>query len=411
MTILNSALRIIHFFCVEMEGAEILNYELPDHKIAKHPLTKRDTSKQLIYKEGKISDHRFHELPDHLPSGSRLFFNDTKVIPARLHFFKTTGALIECFLLEPIAPSNIVSQAMEETGKVTWKCMVGNFKKWKNDITLESTLEVSNSKIILKAFIEDRDSQLISFEWNTEHSFAEIVELAGQVPLPPYLNREVEFEDAERYQTVYSHNNGAVAAPTAGLHFTDEVLNALSTKGIKQSFLTLHVSAGTFQPIKVDDPTDHPMHSEQMVVTRQVIEDVLSTEKVIAVGTTSMRTLESLFWFGRRILNENTDFNISKLEIYETDRVPSRKEAFEAILKWMKAHKKTVILGSTEIFIMGNYEFKVCDGLVTNFHQPGSTLLMLINAFVKGDWKNIYDHALSNNYRFLSYGDSSLLMP
>lgn len=221
----------------------------------------------------------------------------------------------------------------------------------------------------------------------------------------------MEFEDAERYQTVYSNHDGAVAAPTAGLHFTDEVLAELNKLGFKQSFLTLHVSAGTFQPIKVDNPADHPMHSEQMVVSQQVIKDVLEAEKVVVVGTTSMRTLESLYWFGRRILKGNTDFSISKLEIYETENLPSRQESFSAILNWMEKNNKSLIMGSTEIFIMGNYDFKVCDALITNFHQPGSTLLMLINAFLKGDWKRVYDHALQNDYRFLSFGDSSLLMP
>lgn len=394
-----------------MDGAEILHYELPEEKIAKHPLEKRDRSKQLIYKNGQVADHHFTELANHLDQGARLFFNDTKVIPARLHFHKTTGALIECFLLEPVSPSNIVSQAMEETGAVTWKCMVGNFKKWKEETALEVALKTETGEIRLRARVKDRLQKLISFDWNTNHSFAEIVALAGQVPLPPYLNRAVEFEDTERYQTVYSNHNGAVAAPTAGLHFTDTVLQSLANKGIAQSFLTLHVSAGTFQPIKVDNPTDHPMHSEQMVISKQVIEDVLASEQIIAVGTTSMRTLESLYWFGRRVIMHNYEFNIQKLELYEKDNIPTRKEAFQAILDWMNAEGKSVIIGATEIFIMGDYDFKVCDGLITNFHQPGSTLLMLINAFVKGQWRKIYDHALANDYRFLSYGDSSLLIP
>lgn len=394
-----------------MEGADILHYDLPEDRIAKHPLTKRDASKQLIYKKGVIKDRIFRELPDQLPTGSRLFFNDTKVIPARLHFYKSTGALIECFLLEPVSPSHIVSQAMEETGEVTWKCMVGNYKKWKDDQIIEAQLHDKGNAIKLKAFIANRSTQAISFTWNSHHSFAEIVSMAGQVPLPPYLNREVEFEDIERYQTVYSNHDGAVAAPTAGLHFTDNVLAELNKKGVKQSFLTLHVSAGTFQPIKVENPIDHPMHSEQMVVSKQVIEDVLEAKNVVAVGTTSMRTLESLYWYGRRILQGNKEFSISKLEIYESGELPTRKAAFSAILKWMEQSNQSLIMGSTEIFIMGNYDFKVCDALITNFHQPGSTLLMLINAFIKGDWKNVYNHALNNDYRFLSFGDSSLLMP
>lgn len=394
-----------------MKKAEILHYHLPEEKIAKHPLTQRDSSKQLIYRQGQITDGIFSDLPNQLPEGAQLFFNDTKVIPARLHFHKTTGALIECFLLEPLQPSNIVSQAMEETEDVRWKCMVGNLKKWKDDQILETKLHYDGQQILLKAQIISRTKQEIKFSWSSNHSFAEIVSVAGQVPLPPYLNRQAEFDDTERYQTVYSNHDGAVAAPTAGLHFTDEVLSELAQKGYKSSFLTLHVSAGTFQPIKVSTASEHPMHSEQMVVTRQVILDVLETAHVIAVGTTSMRTLESLYWFGRRLLKNNQEFRIAKLEIYEKDDLPSRHEAFQAILDWMDSERKQTIMGSTEIFIMEGYEFKVCDGLITNFHQPGSTLLMLINAFLKGNWKKVYDHALNHHYRFLSYGDSSLLMP
>lgn len=395
-----------------MEAPKILSYLLPEERIAKYPLAKRDESKLLHYQSGSLSDHRFHELPDLLDANCTLFFNDTKVIPARLFFTKETGALIEVFLLEPISPSPVVSQAMEATEKVVWQCMVGNYKKWKNDQTLLLQLQKGNEQVEVKARIVDREKVAISFEWNrSDLSFAELVELAGKVPLPPYLNRESESEDKERYQTVYSQHKGAVAAPTAGLHFTDEVLDRLSKKGIDQCFLTLHVSAGTFQPLKVANPKDHPMHAEQMVVSREAIQQVLSSKKVIAVGTTSMRTLESLYWFGVRLLNGNTSFRIEKLEIYQEGELPSRNQAFEAIDQFMESQQLTTLHGETEIFIMGNYPFKVCDGLITNFHQPESTLLMLINSFLKGDWKKVYDHALKNDYRFLSYGDSSLLLP
>lgn len=387
--------------------AEIIHYDLPDERIAKYPLAKRDQSKLLHYQNGELIDRTFTELPTLIDSTYSLFFNNTKVIPARLFFNKTTGALIELFLLEPVSPSPVVSQAMESSDAVIWQCMVGNYKKWKNDTSLILDLD----GIALQASIHNRAEMLIKFEWNSDHSFAEIVEMAGKVPLPPYLNREAEDTDQERYQTVYSEHKGAVAAPTAGLHFTDHILEKLSKNGVKQSFLTLHVSAGTFQPLKVDDPTEHPMHSEQMVIAKQAIHDVLSSEKVIAVGTTSMRTLESLYWFGVRLLNGNQVFSIEKLEIYQTGDLPNRKEAFQAILDFMENKNLEFLHGSTEIFIMGNYQFKVCDGLITNFHQPGSTLLMLINSFLKGDWKKVYDHALQNDYRFLSYGDSSLLMP
>jgi S-adenosylmethionine:tRNA ribosyltransferase-isomerase len=394
-----------------MSTPKILSYELPEEKIAKYPLEHRDRSKLLHYNKGKVSDHQFFELADLIDSSSTLFFNDTKVIPARLFFTKDTGALIEVFLLEPILPSPVVSQAMEATGTVVWQCMVGNYKKWK-DQTLKLHLDDGSVSIELSARIYDREKVQIEFTWDDlNYSLAEIIELAGKVPLPPYLNRESEEGDKERYQTVYSQHKGAVAAPTAGLHFTEEVLDSLLSKGIKESFLTLHVSAGTFQPLKVEDPKEHPMHAEQMVVSRNAIEDVFNSHQVIAVGTTSMRTLESLFWFGVRLLNGNEVFDIAKLEIYQKEPLPTRKEAFEAILNHMDKHQMGTLHGSTEIFIMGDYPFKVCDGLITNFHQPGSTLLMLISSFLNGDWEKVYDHALENNYRFLSYGDSSLLMP
>jgi len=395
-----------------METPEILSYELPEERIAKYPLSKRDESKLLHYRSGQVEDYHFHELPNLLDADATLFFNDTKVIPARLFFTKDTGALIEVFLLEPISPSPVVSQAMEATGKVVWQCMVGNYKKWKNEQALSLQLDQENESVLLQARIVDREKVAIAFEWNqSDLSFAELVERAGKVPLPPYLNRESESEDKERYQTVYSQHKGAVAAPTAGLHFTDQVLEQLEAKGIQQSFLTLHVSAGTFQPLKVEDPKEHPMHSEQMVVSREAIKHVLSSKKVIAVGTTSMRTLESLYWFGVRLLKGNTTFNIEKLEIYQEGELPSRHEAFEAIDRFMEEQQLASLHGATEIFIMGDYPFKVCDGLITNFHQPASTLLMLINSFLRGDWKKVYDHALTHQYRFLSYGDSSLLMP
>jgi len=395
-----------------MIRAEILTYNLPEERIAKYPLAHRDQSKLLYYHKDKLVDKTFNELPELLDKESTLFFNDTKVIPARLFFTKDTGALIEVFLLEPVLPSPVVSVAMEATGKVIWQCMVGNYKKWKDGQTLKLDLEDDGKTIQLSASIYNREEIKISFEWNdANYSLAEIIELAGKVPLPPYLNRESESSDKERYQTVYSQNKGAVAAPTAGLHFTDEVLEELKRKGVKESFLTLHVSAGTFQPLKVENPEDHPMHSEQMVVSRMAIENILESKKVIAVGTTSMRTLESLFWYGVRLINGNSAFKIEKLEIYQEGTLPSRKESFQAILDHMIENKLDTLHGETEIFIMGDYPFMVCDGLITNFHQPGSTLLMLVNSFLNGNWKSVYDHALKNGYRFLSYGDSSLLIP
>lgn len=392
---------------------KIINYPLPDEKIAKHPLAERADSKLLVYKRGNISDHSFKDISNFISNKTTLCFNNTKVIPARLYFFKETGAQIEVFLLKPISPSFIMSVVMEENQKVIWECMVGNFKRWKDDQVLTTVLSKNEGSIKLSARIVNRTEKQISFEWdNPSYSFAEIVELAGEVPLPPYLNRAPEPEDKPRYQTVYSEEEGAVAAPTAGLHFTNDILESLKRKGVNESFLTLHVSAGTFQPIKVDDARDHPMHSEQVEVDLKAISQVIDSEHVIAVGTTSMRSLESLYWFGVRLSRGNETFSIEKLEIYQdSESLPSRQEAFKEILHWMNTNNLTKINGKTEIFIMPGYQFRVCDGLITNFHQPGSTLLLLVSAFIGDDWQKLYDHALSNDYRFLSYGDSSILLP
>ncbi len=390
-----------------------INYTLEDNKIAKYPLAQRDESKLLTYKAGKIEDLRFKQLSATLPEGSSLFFNNTKVIPARLFFNKETGAQIEIFLLNPVSPSHIISIMMEETGAVVWECMVGNFRKWKEDTTLTRELEHANGSLEISAKIIDRESKKIEFSWSDHSlSFAEIVELCGKVPLPPYLNRQDEPEDKERYQTVYSKHEGAVAAPTAGLHFTDEVLAQLKEKGVSLNYLTLHVSAGTFQPIKAEDAREHNMHSEQVEVNIDTIQAVIDSEKVIAVGTTSMRTLESLYWYGIRLMHGNEDFSIEKLEPYSYETtLPSRKEVFQHILNWMEEKEVNVIAGKTEIFIIPGYKFQVCDGLITNFHQPGSTLMLLVWAFIGEQWKTVYHHALNNDYRFLSYGDSSILLP
>ena len=388
-------------------------YSLPNERIAKYPLAERDESKLLHYHKGEIAHKGFKDIETLLPSESTLFFNNTKVIPARLIFHKSTGAQIEIFLLKPITPSPILSIVMEEREQVVWECMVGNFKKWKEEIPLERELSIAGKDLLLKARVVDRDSRRIEFSWNDNSiSFSEIVEASGKVPLPPYLNRQPEAEDKPRYQTVYSQHDGAVAAPTAGLHFTPEILKVLAEKGIKESFLTLHVSAGTFQPIKTENILEHPMHSEQMVVERQSIENVAqATGEIIAVGTTSMRTLESLYWFGVRLMKGNQQFAIEKLEPYESKVETPRKEAFEAILKWMDEHELNQIIGNTEIFIFPGYQFRVCDGLITNFHQPGSTLILLVAAFIGEDWRKVYHEADVNDYRFLSYGDSSFLFP
>lgn len=388
-------------------------YSLPDERIAKYPLAKRDQSKLLHYHKGVIKHKNFIDIEELIPNQSTLFFNNTKVIPARLIFHKSTGAQIEIFLLKPISPSPILSVVMEERETVIWECMIGNVKKWKEDVPLMRELTIGDKKIILNAIIHNREKKQIQFSWNNKSiSFSEIVEASGKVPLPPYLNRQPEAEDKPRYQTVYSEHDGAVAAPTAGLHFTPEILRSLADRGIKESFLTLHVSAGTFQPIKTENIIEHPMHSEQMVVDRLSIQNVVDAKgNIIAIGTTSMRTLESLYWFGVRLINGNEDFTIQKLEPYQSTKKITRSEAFSAILAWMDKNELTQIIGTTEIFIFPGYKFRVCDGLITNFHQPGSTLILLVAAFIGEDWRKVYQEADTNGYRFLSYGDSSFLLP
>lgn len=387
-------------------------YTLPEEKIAKYPLEKRDTSKLLHYKNGKIENLQFNQLPDLLPAGSLMVFNNTKVIPARLIFQRSTGAKIEIFLLKPVAPTTVINEVMIKTDTVSWECMIGNLKKWKKDEILSGEVIYQNQNIQLNASLIDLENRVVKFTWDAEVPFVSIVEASGEVPLPPYLNRKPTDEDKPRYQTVYSKNEGAVAAPTAGLHFTEEILLKLAEKDVKKEFLTLHVGAGTFQPIKTDNISEHNMHSEQVVVNLSTIKTIAEHQnKLVAVGTTSMRSLESLYWFGVKLIrDEGMDFFIPKLYPYkEFNHLPSRSESFEKILNHMIKKRVNEITGSTEIFIMPGYKFRVCEGLVTNFHQPGSTLVLLIAAFTNNDWKKVYNNALEKDYRFLSYGDSSLL--
>lgn len=400
----------------EIEEIRLSDYEytLPEDRIAKFPLEKRDESKLLQFKNGTISHHRFFELPDFVPAGSMMVFNNTKVIPARLIFQRETGAKIEIFLLKPIAPNSVINEIMINTESVTWETMIGNLKKWKEGEVLQGEVEIQGQKCVISAKLVDRETKAVQFNWTGNNiPFVSIVEASGEVPLPPYLNRKATDEDKPRYQTVYSKKEGAVAAPTAGLHFTDAVLDKLQQKGVKQEFLTLHVSAGTFQPIKNEKVTEHAMHSEQLVVELETVERLAShSEKIIAVGTTSMRSLESLYWFGvKLILDQDSHFLIPKLYPYQHQKngLPSRNESFKAVLDFMQQHQLKEITGSTEIFIMPGYDFKVCDGLVTNFHQPSSTLILLVAAFTDGNWRKIYNEALGKEYRFLSYGDSNLL--
>ncbi len=388
-------------------------YTLPEERIAKYPLEKRDSSKLLHYQSGKISHHHFFDLPDFLDKGTLLVYNDTKVIPARLIFQRETGARIEIFLLNPVQPTTVIPEIMLSTQPVTWQTMIGNAKKWKSGEILKGVIEIQGQKVVLEAKLVDKENKWVEFDWNSESvPFVDIVESSGEVPLPPYLNRKAEESDKDRYQTVYSEKEGAVAAPTAGLHFTEEVFKNLRKKGIQEAQVTLHVSAGTFQPIKVDDVTSHPMHSEQIHLQKSTIEKLLNQEgPIVAVGTTSVRTLESLYWYGVQLLeNKGIAFQVAKLIPYDTrESLPSKNESLQAVLNQMEAEGKVEIMGETEIFIFPGYQFQMIDGLITNFHQPGTTLMLLIGSLIGDDWKKVYQEALDNDYRFLSYGDSSLL--
>lgn len=399
----------IYFTGIYTVNTSNYTYNLPPEKIAIYPLLQRDSSKLLIYRRDEISHSTFRSLSDFLPSDSFLFFNNTKVIPARLLFKKESGASIEIFLLNPVYPSTLLAEAMGSSHRCTWQCAVGNLKKWPEGVSLEKDIGGK----MLRATIADRRKSIVDFSWEGGESFAGMIGHAGETPLPPYIKRKAEAADAERYQTIYSHHEGAVAAPTAGLHFTDAVFNSLSEKNIYHDFLTLHVSAGTFQPIKKGDPNDHVMHKEQIIVNRKNIENLLVPDRfVVAVGTTSMRTLESLYWYGAKLISHpDAPFTIGQRDAYTTINPPTAKHALTAVREYMLRNNTNEIIGETSIFIYPGYNFKICRGLITNFHQPASTLILLVAAFVGEDWKRIYNEALDNGYRFLSYGDSSLLLP
>jgi S-adenosylmethionine:tRNA ribosyltransferase-isomerase len=382
-------------------------YDLPQERIALFPLPERDQSKLLVYNSGSITHSHFNKITEFLPSKSTLFFNNTKVIPARIHFQKSTGAIIEIFLLHPVLPSPVVLKAMEAQRTCSWECTIGNLKRWNTETPLIKTID----NITFKAHLRDREKGIVEFSWTPEElSFAEVVLRAGITPLPPYLKREAEESDKERYQTVYSHFHGAVAAPTAGLHFTDRILDQLKAEKHKTEFLTLHVSAGTFQPVKVENATNHVMHGEQILISKQNIEAMLDADRIVAVGTTSMRTLESLYWYSTKLANDpQAEFTISQHDPYLSHPQLSKKEALTLVLNKMNATGQDILMGETSVYILPGYDFKMVDVLITNFHQPGSTLILLIAAFIGEDWRKVYQQALDNNYRFLSYGDSSLL--
>ena len=394
-------------------------YELPDERIAKFPIAQRDHSKLLVYRHGEVSEDVFYHLPDYLPTGALMVFNNTKVIQARIHFRKETGALIEVFLLEPAVPSDY--ELMFQThGHCEWYCLVGNQKKWKEG-SLRRSLEVNGVTLTLQAtrLGEHGTSQHIAFDWDNDNvSFAEILDAVGELPIPPYLNRETQESDKTTYQTVYSKIKGSVAAPTAGLHFTDQVLSELDAHGIDREELTLHVGAGTFKPVKSEEIGGHEMHSEYISVRKQTLEKLLRHHaSAIAVGTTSVRTLESLYYMGVK-LEQNPNLTEEQLHVnqWEPYQLSAKQEitpekAIQNLLDYLIRNDMNTLHTSTQIIIAPGYQYKIVKMLVTNFHQPQSTLLLLVSAFVHGDWRKIYDYALAHEFRFLSYGDSSLLIP
>ena len=396
------------------------DYPLPDERIAKFPLAKRDESKLLVYRHGQVTEDRFTSLPDYLPAGCLMIFNNTKVIQARLHFRKETGALIEVFCLEPIEPNDYALN-FQQTGHAAWLCMIGNLKKWKEG-PLRREMMVKGRPLTLTAERGEcrGTSHWVDFRWdNPEVTFADILEVFGELPIPPYLNRETQESDKTTYQTVYSKIKGSVAAPTAGLHFTPRVLDALRTKGVDLEELTLHVGAGTFKPVKSEEIEGHEMHTEYISVSRQTLAKLLAHQgQAIAVGTTSVRTLESLYHIGLTLM-EHPDASEEELHVrqWQPYELPAEKkdipstEALQAILDYLDRHGMEALHTSTQIIIAPGYDYKIVKAMVTNFHQPQSTLLLLVSAFVHGDWRKIYDYALARGFRFLSYGDSSLLMP
>lgn len=393
------------------------NYPLPDERIAKFPLPVRDQSKLLVYRHGQVSETRFTSLPDYLEAGELMIFNNTKVIQARLHFRKETGALIEIFCLEPIQPNDYVLN-FQQTSHAAWLCMIGNLKKWKEG-SLHKEMNVKGHTITLTATRGEcrGTSHWVDFTWdNPEITFADILEVFGELPIPPYLNRETQKSDKETYQTVYSKIKGSVAAPTAGLHFTERVLQALRDKGVDLEEVTLHVGAGTFKPVKSEEIEGHEMHTEYISVNRQTIEKLIAHGgKAIAVGTTSVRTLESLYYIGVTIASHpdagQEELHVRQWQPYETHPTMTTVESLQQILDYMKRHELEALHTSTQIIIAPGYTYHIVQKMVTNFHQPQSTLLLLVSAFVKGDWRTIYDYALAHDFRFLSYGDSSLLIP
>lgn len=388
-------------------------YPLPDERIAKYPLNERDASKLLIYKGNLPSEAKFKDISRHIPENSLMVFNDTKVVPARLHFQRESGAHIEIFCLEPILPEEYVTM-FAVTDRCRWKCIVGNVKRWKNDtLSLYNPMNDSDiNDMELRADLIERcgETSIVEFSWANGAPFSSVLEVCGSIPIPPYLNRDTENIDLERYQTLYARFRGSVAAPTAGLHFTESVLESIRAKNVTTDTVCLHVGAGTFLPVKSSLVSEHTMHREPFVVTLDLLQKLVDRSgKVVAVGTTSVRTLESLYYVGVKCIEEGKPGDVMQWEPYGRDYRYGVPEALEAIVKYLKDNNLTELKVGTRIIIVPGYEFKIVDVLVTNFHQPQSTLLLLISAFVGGQWQKIYDFALERDFRFLSYGDSSIL--
>lgn len=394
-------------------------YSLPEGRIAKYPLAERYASKLLTYNSGIITEDIYQNIVHHIPENSLLIFNNTKVVEARLLFQKFTGGVIEIFCLEPHQQYADIITAMFQKKKVLWHCLVGGASKWKPGQVLEKKIKQLSGEIILQArYVEKRaGSFIIELSWSpAEHSFAEVLHHVGAIPLPPYIKRAAEESDAERYQTVYANVDGSVAAPTAGLHFTENILNQLKEKNIQTDFVTLHVGAGTFKPVKSETMMEHEMHAEWIDVSKATIENILNNldKNIIAVGTTSLRTIESLYWLGVKSresgVNSQESMQLLQWEAYELEEKNIQvKDALQLLLKWMDENKLERLVTKTQILIAPGYDFKIVNGLITNFHQPQSTLLLLVAAFIGMDWKKVYDYALKNEFRFLSYGDGSLL--
>lgn len=394
------------------------NYELPAGRIALHPLAERDASKLLIYRNGSIEEDRYNNIDRYLPHDSFLVFNNTKVIKARIRFQKKSSGIIEIFCLEPYETISEYSTVMNKKGSVKWKCMIGGMSKWKEKELVVDYVS-GDRRLELKARLAEKlaDAYLVEFSWTPDElSFAEVLEYAGDIPLPPYIKRKTESEDTERYQTIYAEDAGSVAAPTAGLHFTENIFKRLAEKNIQRGFVTLHVGAGTFKPVKAALMQDHVMHAEWIDVSVEFIDALIAqlNKPIVAVGTTSLRTIESLYWMGvkAKLQPETKRLDISQWEVYESPLVNTdlnAAEALWALRNWLKKNNQQRLFVQSQILVAPGYQFKIANAIVTNFHQPQSTLLLLVAAAIGADWKNVYNHALQNDFRFLSYGDGSLL--